>query len=71
LGKDKVAPLQWEDAETISISTVGGILQHLKARGLLLEPDRRMIRFKRRPEKRPYAIHKHRRHTVTEPENWV
>ena len=66
-GKDKLAPLLWEDGETISISTVGRILKHLEARGLLVEPDRRVVRFKRRPMKRPYAIRKPRGYAVTEP----
>lgn len=70
-GKDKMAPLLWEDGETASISTVGRILKHLKARGLLVEPDRQVVRFRRRPMKRPYAVRKPRAYAVAEPGDMV
>jgi putative transposase len=70
-GKDKLAPLLWEDGEKVSISTVGRILKHLKTRGLLVEPDRRAVCFRRRPIKRPYAIRKPRGYSVVKPGDLV
>lgn len=70
-GKDKLAPLLWEDGETVSISTVGRILKHLKTRGLLVEPDRQAVRMRRRPIRRPYAVRKPRGYRVAEPGDLV
>lgn len=70
-GKDKLAPLLWEDGETASISTVGRILKHLKDRGQLVEPERRVVRVRRQWEKRAYAIRKPRAYGVAEPGDLV
>jgi len=70
-GKDKLAPLLWEDGETVSISTVGRILKDLKLRGVLVEPERRVVRVKRRWEKRAYATRKPREYGVAEPGDLV
>lgn len=70
-GKDKLAPLLWEDGESVSISTVGRILKHLKGRGLLREPHRAPIRLAHRPWKRPYAVRKPKDYAVSEPGDLV
>jgi len=70
-GKDKLAPLLWADGETVSISTVGRILKHLKARGLLREPPRTSIRLGRRRWKRPYAVRKPRDYRARRPGDLV
>jgi len=70
-GKDKLAPLLWEDGERVSISTVGRILKHLKPRGMLVEPERRAVRVKRRWAKRAYATRKPRAYAVAEPGDLV
>ena len=70
-GKEKLAPLLWEDGERVSISTVGRILKHLKARGLLIEPLRHPVQPKRRAGKRPYAVRKPRGYSVAEPGDLV
>ena len=70
-GKDKLAPLLWEDGETVSISTVGRILKHLKGRGLLLEPQRRPVRLGYRPWRRPYAVRKPKGYGIAEPGDMV
>ena len=51
-GKDKLAVLVREQGQTASVSTVGRIVNHLKRRGELKEPQRRAISGKpksRRP----------------------
>jgi len=55
-GKDKLAPLLWEDGESVSISTVGRILKHLKVRRVLREPKRRRVRAGKWEPRRPYAV---------------
>jgi len=70
-GKDKLAPLLWEDGENVSISTVGRILKHLKARRLLVEPQRKAVRLGHRPWKRPYAVRKPREYAISEPGDLV
>jgi transposase InsO family protein len=70
-GKDKLAPLLWADGETVSISTVGRILKHLKGRGLLLEPQRRPVRLGYRPWRRPYAVRKPKGYGIAEPGDMV
>jgi len=70
-GKDKLAPLLWEDGETVSISTVGRILRHLKVHRLLVEPDRHPVRLSRSQAKRPYAVRKPRGYAVAEPGDLV
>ncbi len=70
-GKDKLAPLLWEDGEMVSISTVGRILKHLKARRLLVEPQRTPVRACHRPWKRPYAVRKPKDYGVSQPGDLV
>jgi putative transposase len=67
-GKDKLAPLLWEDGETVSISTVGRIL---KGRGLLVEPQRGPVQLGHRPWKRPYTVRKPKAYGITEPGDLV
>jgi putative transposase len=71
-GKDKLAPLLWEDGERVSISTVGRILKHLKVRRMLREPHRRRVgrKGKWQPQ-RPYAVRKPREYDVAEPGDLV
>jgi len=69
--KDKLAPLLWEDGETISISTVGRILRHLKVRRVLREPQCRRVRLRRQWPKRPYAVRKPKEYGVGEPGDLV
>lgn len=71
-GKDKLAPLLWEDGERVSISTVGRILKHLKVRRMLREPHRRRVgrRGKWQPQ-RPYAVRKPKEYNVAEPGDLV
>lgn len=70
-GKDKLAPLLWEEGEKVSVSTVGRILRHLKARGQLVEPHRQAVRLRHRQSKRPYAVRKPRGYKVAEPGDLV
>ncbi len=70
-GKDKLAPLLWEEGETISISTVGRILKHLKKRRMLREPPCRPLRLRPRQLQRPYAVRKPRGYPVGQPGDLV
>lgn len=56
-GKDKLVVLVREQGHEASASTVGRILKHLKQRGDLKEPKRRVISAKRR-SRRPYGVRK-------------
>jgi transposase InsO family protein len=56
-GKEKLAALLVPRGWNVSESTVGRILKHLKARGDLVAPRRRVISTKRRIP-RPYAVRK-------------
>lgn len=70
-GKDKLAPLLWEDGERVSISTVGRILKHLKVRRALREPARRRVGGGKGQARRPYAVRKPRGYGVAEPGDLV
>lgn len=70
-GKDKLAPLLWEDGESLSVSTVGRILKHLKLRRVLREPQRRPVRLGGRWPKRPYAVRKPKEYRAAEPGDLV
>jgi putative transposase len=59
------------DGWQTSASTVGGILQRLKARGVLREPLRNGIQAYKRPLKRPYATRKPREYLVKRPGDLV
>jgi putative transposase len=56
-GKDKLVILLRQQGYETSASTVGRVLKHLKGRGVLVEPVKRVISAKRRV-RRPYAIRK-------------
>jgi putative transposase len=56
-GKDKLVVLVRGQGYEASTSTVGRILRHLKQRGELKEPKRRVISAKRR-SRRPYGVRK-------------
>jgi transposase InsO family protein len=70
-GKDKLAPQLWEDGETVSISTVGRILKHLKERRMLREPHRQPAKSRPRGLQRPYAIRKPRGYAIGQPGDLV
>lgn len=70
-GKDKLAPLLWEDGESVSISTVGRILKHLKVKRMLREPHRRRVRTGKWQPRRPYAVRKPKEYGVAEPGDLV
>ena len=70
-GKDKLAPLLWEEGESVSISTVGRILKHLKGRRLLVEPQRNAVRMGYRRWRRPYAVRKPRDYAIAQPGDLV
>ena len=69
--KQKLAMLLRRDGWQTSASTVGRILQRLKARGMLREPLRNGIQAYKRPFKRPYAIRKPTEHVVRHPGDLV
>ena len=56
-GKDKIAVLVRDQGHEASTSTVGRLLRHLRQRGELKEPKRRVISAKRR-SRRPYGVRK-------------
>jgi putative transposase len=56
-GKDKIAVLVRDQGHEASTSTVGRVLRHLRQRGELKEPKRRVISAKRR-SRRPYGVRK-------------
>ena len=56
-GKDKIGVLVRDQGHEASTSTVGRILRHLRQRGELKEPKRRVISAKRR-SRRPYGVRK-------------
>jgi putative transposase len=69
--KHKLAMLLKRDGWQTSASTVGRILQRLKARGVLREPLRNGLQAYRRPFKRPYATRKPREYVVQCPGDLV
>jgi putative transposase len=69
--KHKLATLLERDGWQTSASTVGRILQRLKARGVLREPLRNGIHAYKRPFKRPYATRKPREYLVKRPGDLV
>ncbi|MBI4823958.1 MAG: transposase [Nitrospirae bacterium] len=68
--KDKIAVLLRGEGFETSASTVGRIINHLKKRGELIEPKRRVVSAKRRIQ-RPYAVRKPNDYTVIEPGDLV
>lgn len=61
-GKDKLIVLVRAEGFCTSASTVGRILTALKRRRLLIEPEKRPVRMRKRITSRPYAVRK--------PKNW-
>ena len=69
-GKDKLVVLVRDRGYEASTSTVGRILKHLKQRGELREPQRRVISSKRR-SRRPYGVRKPKDYNVEMPGDLV
>jgi putative transposase len=71
-GKDKLAVLLGQQAETVSTSMVGRILTRLKQRGQLVEPPRLAVPGSRRALRlRPYAVRKPKQYAVSLPGDLV
>lgn len=70
-GKDKLAVLLRRSKWKISSSTVGRILVDLKRRGSLHEPPRGLVKTKKKPQKRVYAIRKPHNYPVQQPGDLV
>src|SRR5512143_4161020 len=70
-GKDKLAVLLRRKGLQMSASTVGRILVDLKERGWLPEVPVGLVKIKKRPQKRTYAIRKPRNYQVQEPGDLV
>jgi transposase InsO family protein len=70
-GKDKLVVLLRQRGWLVSCSTVGRILQRLKARGVLREAPRSRISARRRTHPRPYAVRKPKGYPVQEPGDLV
>ena len=71
-GKDKLAVLLRQQAETVSTSMVGRILTRLKQRGQLVEPPRAAVPGSRRALRlRPYAVRKPKQYAVSRPGDLV
>jgi len=66
-GKAKLAVLLREEEVELSVSMIGRILNHLKERGILVEPIPNHISARKRPRKRPYAIRKPKEYVAKEP----
>lgn len=69
-GKDKLVVLIRGQGHEVSTSTVGRILRHLKQRGELKEPKRRVISAKRKSQ-RPYGVRKPGNYVVQSPGDLV
>jgi putative transposase len=70
-GKDKLVVLLRQADWRVSTSMVGRILRHLKARGLLWEPNLRDPCIGQRFQKRPYAVRKPRGYAAAAPGDLV
>jgi putative transposase len=70
-GKDKLVILLLRSGWKTSSSTVGRILVDLKRRGSLHELPRGLVKVKKRPQKRVYAIRKPRDYVVQQPGDLV
>ena len=70
-GKDKLAVLLREKGWTVSTSMVGRILNTLKDRGALREPQVNGMSARKRVAKRPYAVRKPKGYRVREPGSLV
>lgn len=70
-GKDKLKVLLGRKGWKTSSSTVGRILVDLKRRGVLHEPPRGLVKYKKRRQSRKYAIRKPRDYPVEQPGDLV
>jgi putative transposase len=70
-GKDKLRVLLARSGWNTSSSTVGRILVDLKRRGVLHEPPRGLVKYKKRRPSRKYAIRKPRDYSVELPGDLV
>jgi putative transposase len=66
-GKEILQGLLEREGQKTSVSTVGRILAHLKARGVLVEAPRRPVSVRRHRLRREYAVRKPRSYTVEAP----
>jgi putative transposase len=70
-GKDKLCVLLGRKGWQTCSSTVGRILVDLKRRGVLHEPPRGLVKYKKRHQNRKYAIRKPRDYPVEQPGDLV
>ena len=70
-GKDKLKVILARSGWKTSVSTVGRILGDLKRRGVLHEPPRGLVKYKKRHPSRKYAIRKPRGYPVEQPGDLV
>lgn len=70
-GKDKLRVLLGRKGWQTSSSTVGRILADLKRRGVLHEPPRGLVKYKKRRQIRKYAVRKPRDYPVEQPGDLV
>lgn len=70
-GKDKLTILLARQGKKTSSSTVGRILVDLKRRGVLHEPPRGLIKYKKRRYRRKYAVRKPKDYPVQQPGDLV
>lgn len=71
MGKEKLWKLLSRVGIHTSVSTVGRILRHLKARGVLREPPRNGVSKRKRRLIRPYATRKPKEYQVKQPGDLV
>jgi putative transposase len=71
MGKEKLWKLLSKAGIPTSASTIGRILTHLKARGVLREPPRNGVSKRKRRLVRPYAIRKPKEYQVKQPGDLV
>lgn len=70
-GKDKLVVLLRREGWQVSTSTVGRILNYLKARHVLKEPPLSYISARKRRQPRPYAIRKPKDYAIKDPGDLV
>jgi putative transposase len=70
-GKDKLKVLLARSGKKTSSSTIGRILVDLKRRGVLHEPPRGLVKYKKRRPTRKYAIRKPKDYSVEQPGDLV
>ena len=70
-GKEKLAVLLRRENIAVSVSMVGRILSHLKARGVLREAITNYISVRKRHPQRPYAVRKPKAYSIAVPGDLV